>query len=95
VIVECVKIELGKNGVRRNHMTENTLKLFKSLWDDRYNWNDEPLYGGGQVDNGNLLDLKKKGYITTFMDEGAVFVQFTSEGRAYATEEFGGSAWRR
>lgn len=71
-------------------LTDATRRLFVSLADDAANWMGEPLLGGNfptdRHTNGNVTDLKSKGLITTFDDDGDIFVQFTDAGRKFAAE---------
>jgi len=69
-------------------LTATSYKLFCDLANDAGNWSGEPMLGGNVGSDaalrGNIADLKKKGLITTFRDEGCTFVQFTDAGVAYA-----------
>lgn len=55
---------------------------------DAGNWSGMPLVGGNVESTaetrGNLTDLKRKGLISTFSEDGDVWVCFTSEGYEYA-----------
>lgn len=69
-------------------LTAASHRLFCDLAHDADNWGGEPMLGGNISSNaalrGNIADLKKKGLITTFRDEGNTFVQFTETGKAHA-----------
>ena len=74
----------------------NAKELFALYVSDSGNWGGTPMVGGNvtllgdREDRGLLTHLKKAGLITTFKqdreDGGNTFVEFTSEGRAYAVE---------
>jgi hypothetical protein len=94
----CVRIEElrpmgGTIGARIASTVDQLLtaashKLFCDLANDADNWNGEPMLGGNVGSDaalrGNIADLKKKGLIRTFRDEGCTFVQFTDAGKAHA-----------
>lgn len=42
--------------------------------------------GGSKEERGNLTQLKRAGLITTFVDEGNTWIDFTDAGKAYAKE---------
>jgi hypothetical protein len=69
-------------------LTEASKALFIAYAKDAGNWSGTPLVGGNvggsKADVGNLTDLKKKGLITTFRDEGCDWITFTPAGREYA-----------
>jgi len=71
-------------------LTEASKALFLAYAKDAGNWSGTPLVGGNvggsKEDRGNLTDLKKKGLITTFRDEGCDWLSFTPAGKAYAAE---------
>ena len=66
-------------------LTAASEALLLDLWNDKGNWNGEPLFGGnvghGAAAKGYLTDLKKKGYVTTWEDEGFSWVSFTTKAR--------------
>ena len=74
----------------------NAKELFALYVSDSGNWGGTPMVGGNvtllgdKEDRGLLTHLKKAGLITTFKqdreDGGNTFVEFTSEGRAYAVK---------
>jgi|LakMenE18May11ns_1017448.scaffolds.fasta_scaffold7068913_1 hypothetical protein len=72
------------------NITETSLKVFLAYAADAGNWNGTPLVGGnvggGKEERGNLTQLKQKGLIETFKDEGLVWVKFTDAGKALALE---------
>lgn len=69
-------------------LTAASLELFKALAKDAPNWAGSPLLGGNvatdAASRGNVTDLKSKGLITTFRDEGCTWVDFTAAGRELA-----------
>ena len=67
-------------------ITEASLSLFISLANDAENWSGEPLIDITKEQRGNLSDLKKKGLLTTFRDEGCDWAIFTDEGKSLAAE---------
>ena len=62
--------------------------LFRDLWEDAPNWSGQPLLGGNveitKEERGNLTQLKRAGLLSTFLDEGNVWVSFTPEAETYA-----------
>ena len=69
------------------NLTEGTKALFIELVEDADQWNGQPLYqhrARGAADNGHLTDLKKNGLVTTWEDEGDIFIDFTDAGIEYA-----------
>lgn len=50
------------------------------------NWNGTPLLSITKEQRGNLSDLKKKGLLKTFKDEGCDWVTFTDEGYKFAVK---------
>lgn len=70
-------------------LTPPSHQLFYQLVQDSFNWSGTPLFDGTQQEKGNLTDLKKKGLVTTWKEEGCLWVDFTNEGRAFAKREFG------
>ena len=82
-----VNINLGQ-GIK---LTAKSHELFMAYAEDAGNWQGTPLVGGNvggsKSDSGNLLDLKKKGLVTTEQDEenrACQWLYFTDEGKAYA-----------
>lgn len=67
-------------------LTAETQNLFVSLVEDAPNWNGQPMVDITKEQRGNLSDLKRKGLIETFRDEGCDWVNFTPAGIALATE---------
>jgi len=65
-------------------LTPASHNLFVDLCEDAPNWSGTPLFQGSKKDTGNLLDLKVKGYITTFDDRGDTFINFTDKGKQLA-----------
>jgi hypothetical protein len=61
-------------------MTDGTRNLFFALVRDAGNWNGTPMITCDRITRGNLTDLKRRGLVTTFSDNGAEFADFTAEG---------------
>lgn len=65
--------------------TTQTLKpgseeLFKALANDANNWSGSPLVDISKDQRWNLTDLKKKGLLETWTDEGCTWCNFTAAG---------------
>ncbi len=67
-------------------LTTASLALFKSLVEDAPNWSGTPAAWVSAAERGNLTDLKVKGLLTTFVDNGDPFAEFTDAGKAFAAE---------
>jgi hypothetical protein len=68
-------------------LTPASLELFLGLAEDAVNWSGSPLVTVTPAQRGNLADLKKKGLLTTFVeDDGCAFAVFTDAGIALAVE---------
>ena len=71
-------------------LTAKSLEVFLAYAEDACNWNGQPLVGGNvggsKEERGNLTQLKVKGLITTEIDEGCTWIQFTDAGKAFAAE---------
>lgn len=69
-------------------LTPASEALFLELARDAGNWGGTPLLDGNvstdAASRGNLTDLKVKGLITTFRDEGCTWVDFTRAGKQLA-----------
>ena len=69
-------------------LSAGSMALFVALVEDAPNWSGSPLFGGnvgsGEANKGHLTDLKKKGLVTTWEDEGNSWVDFTTVGALYA-----------
>lgn len=69
-------------------LTPASLELFLKFARDAGNWSGTPLVGGNfeftAADRGNLTDLKVKGLVRTFRDEGHDWVEFLPAGRELA-----------
>ena len=63
-------------------LTTGSAQLFEELAKDAGNWNGNPLidFDGRPEKKGHLTDLKRKGLIETFDDNGCTFAQFTLRG---------------
>jgi len=68
------------------NISADSLSLFIELASDAENWNGQPLLDITKEQRGNLSDLKKKGLMVTFRDEGCDWVDFTDQGIAFAAE---------
>lgn len=72
------------------NITERSLALFLEYAEDAPNWSGQPLIGGNvpntAEDRGNLTQLKQAGLITTFREEGHLWLSFTPAGVALAAE---------
>lgn len=74
-------------------LTPASLELFKSLADDAANWSGTPPAWVTKEERGNLTQLKRAGLLTTFVDEGDPFAEFTAAGVALAAEHGIDLAW--
>ena len=65
-------------------LTAASLALFLEYANDAGNWGGTPLVGGNvtmdAAAKGNLTDLKKNGLLTTFREEGEMWINFTEAG---------------
>ena len=68
------------------NISADSLSLFIELASDAENWNGQPLLNITKEQRGNLSDLKKKGLVITFRDEGCDWADFTDAGIAFAAE---------
>jgi len=68
------------------NISADSLSLFIELASDAENWNGQPLLNITKEQRGNLSDLKKKGLVTTFRDEGCDWADFTDVGIAFAAK---------
>lgn len=73
-----------------SQITEQSLALFLAYAKDAGNWSGSPLVGGNvggaKEERGNLTQLKRAGLITTFVDSGLTWVNFTDAGVTLAAE---------
>jgi hypothetical protein len=72
-------------------MTTQSLELFIAYAKDAGNWGGTPLVGGNvggdaKAQRGNLTQMKVEGLITTFVDDGCTWLEFTEAGVALAAE---------
>lgn len=69
-------------------ITEASKQVFIAYAKDAGNWNGQPLVGGNvggsKEERGNLTQLKRAGLITTQIDEGHTWIQFTPAGVEFA-----------
>lgn len=69
-------------------ITDQSKALFLAYAKDAPNWNGTPMVGGNvggsKEERGNLTQLKRAGLITTFSEEGCLWVEFTTAGKEYA-----------
>lgn len=72
------------------NLTADTQAFFVEIVEDLGNWSGMPLFGGNISDSaknkGHLTDLKKKGLVTSFREEGCTWLELTEDGKAFATE---------
>lgn len=59
-------------------LTLTSLNLLKSLVADACNWSGNPLVTVSAEERGNLTALKKAGLLSTFNNDGCMFVKFTA-----------------
>ncbi len=67
-------------------LTTETQNLFISFVEDAPNWSGQPIVDITKEQRGNLSDLKRKGLVETFRDDGCDWVIFTPSGISYANE---------
>lgn len=68
----------------KTDLTPASEQLFISLANDAGNWNGCPMIDVTPANRGNLTQIKKAGLLTTFKDEGIIWVDFTDAGVEYA-----------
>jgi len=68
------------------NITARSLEVFLALAAEANDWNGQPLFDGSKEDRGNLTQLKQAGLLTTFSEEGNLWVDFTDAGIALAAE---------
>jgi hypothetical protein len=68
------------------NITPRSLELFLAYANDAGNWSGQPLFDGSKEDRGNLTQLKQAGLLTTFTDEGCLWIDFTEAGVALAAQ---------
>ena len=68
------------------NLTPASLAVFIRHAKDAGNWNGQPMLDITKEQRGNLTDLKVKGLVTTWRDEGIEWMQFTDSGKAFAAE---------
>lgn len=74
-------------------LTTESHNLFMSFAKDADNWGGTPLVDITPAQKGNLTDLKSKGLLVTIKSDGNMFVDFTDEGKAYASENGVDLSW--
>jgi hypothetical protein len=66
----------------------DTARRFVEYYNDRDNWGGTPLVGGNvggdAADKGYIVNMKLRGWASTFKMDGDVFLEFTAEGVAAA-----------
>jgi len=71
-------------------ITLASLALFLAYAKDARNWSGQPLVGGNvggsKEDRGNLTQLKRAKLITTILDDGNTWINFTEAGKALALQ---------
>ncbi|PYF05019.1 hypothetical protein BJ122_102245 [Rhodopseudomonas faecalis] len=74
----------------KQELTDRSLELFLAYAKDAVNWSGTPAVGGNvggsKADRGNLTQLKQAGLITTFVEDGCAFIEFTPAGAALAAK---------
>jgi hypothetical protein len=70
-------------------LTPASYDLLISLIKDAPNWEGQPLIDITKEQRGNLSDLKRRGFLDTFREEGCMFAIFTPLGAAFAADVFG------
>lgn len=69
-------------------ITETSLNVFLAYARDAGNWSGQPMVGGNvggsKAERGNLTQLKQAGLITTQVDDGCTWINFTDAGKALA-----------
>ena len=90
VVPILVYMDATKNTNKGDNMDDKTTARFLEYADDAANWNGEPLVGGNvggdMHDCGYLLNMKKRGLLVTFHDDGCRWIQFTQKGRDMARD---------
>lgn len=71
-----------------DNMSYASYDLLRDLILDAPNWSGQPLIDITKEQRGNLSDLKRRGFLKTFKDEGCMFAIFTDLGKV-AAERFG------
>jgi hypothetical protein len=74
------------NANATTELTAESKALFLELANDAGDWEGSPMVDVTPATRGNLTDLKKKGLITTFVDEGIAWVTFTESGITLAEQ---------
>jgi len=72
--------------IEMTNITARSLEVFLALAAEANDWNGQPLFDGSKEDRGNLTQLKQAGLLTTFSEEGNLWVDFTDAGIALAAE---------
>jgi hypothetical protein len=67
-----------------DNLSPASASLLYDLIKDAPNWNGQPLIDITKEQRGNLSDLKRRGILNTFTDEGCQFAIFTATGIAIA-----------
>ena len=71
-------------------LTAASLELFLEFAKDACNWNGYPLVDGnvvlGSEGRGNLTQLKRAGLLSTFREDGCLWVQFSELGVKFAAK---------
>ena len=63
-----------------NTMTAETKALLNNLIDESEDYDGYAIVDLSKERRGNLTDLKKRGYVTTFVDEGITWAKVSDEG---------------
>jgi hypothetical protein len=75
------------------NLSPASYNLLVDLIKDAPNWSGTPLIDISKEQRGNLSDLKRRGFLTTFMDEGCMFAIFTDVGKLAAERLDGQQVW--
>jgi hypothetical protein len=69
-------------------ITLQSQQVFENYARDAINWHGCPPIGGNVVgskeERGNLTQLKKAGLISTWLNDGTSWIQFTDKGKEFA-----------
>lgn len=75
---------------KTDNLSPNAKQLFILYVKDSANWSGTPLVGGNvellgaKEDRGLITHLKRAGLVTTFVDDGDSWINFTDAGKAFA-----------
>ena len=76
--------------LQKDTVDVTTLDRFLQYAADAANWSGTPLVGGNvggdASDKGYIVNMKKRGLVTTFKYDGDIWMHFTDEGVALAAQ---------